>query len=615
MAFKNENFIKSIEGDAGVWTDDVRENRLILKGVSAEIYDALDPSFPLILTIENVLSPTQSGGIDFDFKPAIELNTLYARDNKDSIHALHSLPIDFHGKVIKNTSVSFTNEEVKAVLDYNPGDCAGGFDTTAGEFDFEFIDGVEGDPMTKLLGLGSALQDFNGIASFPDPVAPVDPDEPIPELVLPCNGILPGPSLYSEISYSKGGKEVSYYGNKLPRNVSYIENPSITVKGNIYAPEAFSSTADNRVQATSNVSIVSVRDAVKENVVELLGNKTVSSGETCNIVSLSDGGSHSVNCVGGTAGDEFEMEEITETGEHVLYFGESDVHLKLGDLDIDGNISGKWAIVIDGGRLFIDEDVWSNTPNVDKLAVAVLKEPGGKCVDSASYIANTVGNIQMNLASDCSLFSYDPSEFDGLPFLKTKSDVVTHYGAGIENPERYIGLPNPGDIEEFENSRKRLLFQGSIASKNTIGGSYLDLNGKNYISKGDSSVFVLPVTDAQRKIAQAYDLNYLRSIPLKFEYDDYGRIVDQACGVGLDIDQIIHLENGGELTGVLENCNGVGEGAYDPLCDEDCGDMVLDLDGGDAVKGLGPDDTDPVYVYYVKPDSFLFEKEGGVTSR
>ncbi|MFH1218634.1 MAG: hypothetical protein V1679_02235 [Candidatus Peregrinibacteria bacterium] len=142
------------------------------------------------------------------------------------------------------------------------------------------------------------------------------------------------------------------------------------------------------------------------------------------------------------------------------------------------------------------------------------------------------------------------------------------------------------------------------------------------------------LTFEDRVKAQQYDLNYLRLFKLDIETDDYGFPIDQSCGKGLTIDDILQINAWinnprgtepvyGEKTcgGSNYKCNGINP--LEKFDKDSCeGDLVPPKDASKLAKGLNDlehlenaTNIDPVYIYYKAPDSFVFTKGSSVKSR
>ncbi|MFH1284344.1 MAG: hypothetical protein ABIH78_02025 [Candidatus Peregrinibacteria bacterium] len=589
VAFYNEAFFTDLVDDGGtIWSHDVEPNVLKLKNVAFELIRKNDGQ-PAVTP--QVIYPNGVDGLNFKFQPAVEVNSLYANDLQDTILSFRGIPVNFRVGTKTNGNLTFSKVSVDLNLDYAKLDteveCAdeGADSPEVVNFDFSFVDNGESTlDLISTYGLGTEV-DVQAVATLPE----YDEESE----ALPCS-MAQGPTLYSVVNYVADGdgasRLVSYYSNKLPRVTSSIVNPVAVIHGNIYAPEAFSPTSEgSQTQATGNVAIDIVRNTVNENVKKYLADKLVKGGGICEVAGLLETGIK-VSCNPGDSG--FFATDVIN-GEHVLYFKGSEVHLSLAP----GKWEGKWVVIVDGGRLYIDSDVY-RTGNQDGLAIVQMRPYAATCAQSNIYINSNVKNIQANMVSDCSLFSYD--------------DEV-----GVAAS----GFPAWGDFASMVNALgNQLLLEGSIASRNTVGGADLDVaesGPKDYLLLGTGEVLPLPVTSEERQIAQMYDLNYLRLFRLDIEKSEAGLPIDQSCGSALTIDDMITINEGVDQV-IGENgqaCDGIDPtNRWNPPYET--GDLVSVGSEGKLAAGLDPDeDFDPLYIFYKTPDSFVFEKAGASRSQ
>ncbi|MBD3360270.1 hypothetical protein GF366_00540 [Candidatus Peregrinibacteria bacterium] len=593
VPFFNEYFFTElVDDDKEPWTDDIEQNILKLESIEFELVDK--DGKPVVQP--QVVYPNGKDGLSFKFRPPVEVNTLYANDLQDTILAYRGIPTNFRVGTTTNGDFSFEDIIIDFILDYEELETIDSC-TEKGknvmDFDFLFLHNEQDSFQVKDENLGSEM-DVQAVAALPD----YDPEN---EEQYPCS-IAQGPTLYSEIQYyveGDGGMgTVAYYGNKLPRITSMVVNPVAVVHGNIYAAEAFSPAAESQVQATGNVAIDVVRNTVNENVRKYLSDVGVNEEDECTVETL-NAENLDVACI--KKGDQ-SYAYVTVNDENVLYFKNSEVHLEL--LGGDDSWVGKWVLIIDGGRLFIDDDVYRADGN-SGLAVVQMRPYNAECADGNIYINFGVKNIQANMVTDCSLFSYDPL-----------------YGIDINT-----GFPDWPDFTAMVNSlNNQLLIEGSIASRNTIGGADLDVamgNPKDYLLLGTGEILRLPVTSEERRLAQLYDLNYLRLFKLDVQKSEAGLPIDQSCGKALTIEEMIEINQGGTVYGERINpltndkeCNGIDSTTrWDPD-DNFYGDLVPVNVEENMAKGLDTEsDFDPIYIFYEAPDSFVFEKTGAFRSR
>jgi hypothetical protein len=445
-----------------------------------------------------------------------------------------------------------------------------------------------------------------GIATLPayekalaEKEAAEEAGESPPDLPLPCD-VVAGPTLYSivkyDVTHNDITKTIQYPNNKLPRTLSVFFNPAALIHGNIFSSEAFSPTASHSIQKTGNVAIDIVRNTIDENIKKYLRDIKITGKGKCLIRRLNTVDDLTVS--GCSKGADYETFTIDD--ENVVYFRESQVTLALDESGDNSIWNNKWAIIVDGGRLIIDEDIYHEDLGSRSLALVVLRPYDGSCETSNIYINSEVTNVDANMVSDCSIFRYHPTEAkigaDGLPEWTNEK------------------------MQEFLNSQ--FYERGSIASRNTLGGADLDAEGKEYLLLGTGEVFQLPVTPEERLIAQIYDVNYWGFLTYNVEIIN-GFPLDQRCGRVLTIDDMIQIKEGGDAIygekthedGDPIVCDGIDLEPYDS--DTLYGDLVVPADNQDALaKGLDPEeDFDPVIIQYIPADSFVFEKGEEVGTR
>ncbi len=209
-------------------------------------------------------------------------------------------------------------------------------------------------------------------------------------------------------------------------------------------------------------------------------------------------------------------------------------------------------------------------------------------------------NIQSTIFSDCAVYSY----FAEQKILEDGRPEIKDFG------------------EMLEKFNKQLFIEGSISAAVTYGGGDSDELG--YL-RSPWEVVELDKADAKKRLEiQQTDLNYLRLFKLSLEMSEDGFPIDQSCGKALSFDDILSIQKYpdsldekdlvvGELMdddGKPLECDGI-----DPLNVFEPGNLLA---GGDLVPpkdksllstGLdGTADFDPVYIFYVPPKSFIFEK-------
>ena len=601
----NEEFFSTLtNSDGEVWTDAITPNVLALNSVAYTVNGGES----------QVIYPNQSGRYTFSFDPLIQVDTLYTNYLEDTINAYRNIPMNFTIGIDGTGEDSYKEGRADFYLVYSEeetqGECSDGEET---DFDFSFIDGGGTSFSVVLEGQDIDPFDIQAKASLPDF------DE---ANELACE-VARGPSLYSVISYkatADGHSErVSYYGNKLPRMTSSIINPAVVVLGNVSAQQVVEVSERSKVRTTGIVMVDKVRDSVDLNVEKyFVGEDKPSGGGTCTVSEMKTVNDLTVACGSGSGYKTYTVEPGTADEEYVLYFSNTDVTL---DFASDADWGNKWGMILDGGNLFVESNVYHTDIDAGALAAVLLRPYNAECsTDSNVYISPNVTNIQANVAADCSLFSYSGDRgdiVDGLPVWDSFKEMIDTLG-------------------------NQLYIEGSLSSRNTIGGADKDSDPegrKDYLVLGTGET----VSIEERQKAQLYDLNYLRLFRLELEFSDEERLpIDQSCGSALTPEDMVAIAEwkangnvgaaplsgpktyeGGFFDGQLIECNGINPlQAFDATWSSD-GDLMVPAGFDGLSEGLGHEDEDeddgfnyekrdPVYIRYVESDSFLFNKEGGL---
>lgn len=582
----NEHFFTN------VITKKVEPNRLILKHIQFDLKNKDGSTIKVgSKNLSPVTHPNNQNGYALEFVPNIEVNPMYVDDLQDNIEAYRGIPFNVTLGTKLVGKLNPTGFKVDFYLNYDKEatveKCGKGAD-----FDFYFLKGFNGEDLSgkKLNKITvnslDTLQKPLTLTAIAELKAKEGSDSKESESV-DCSSI-EGPSLYSVIT-TNVGKNITYYSAKEPSTTSVVGNPDVVVQGNIYSGSGSPVfTPTHKTQAGGNVGVDVIRNTVNENIRRNLADLKPTAGGTCTVKRLNSDKDFSITC--DKSSSQYKFTKIGE--ENVIYFKGSDVNLWL---EKPNAIKGNWALIVEDGRFVYGADVYNKNGGF-KLAVASLKPAGNSCVNNNVYILKNVKNLQTNLVSDCSLFSYDG---------KIAAD----------------GLPDWGSISDRVSALdKQLLIEGSVASRNTIGGSE---PAKGFVVDGTGKVYELPITEKQRMLVQEYDLNYLRLSKPKPEVIN-GLIVDQSCQKALTIEDMIQIKEffHGDFSKKLlgengEVCDGIDlSEPWDP--DEGLfGDVVLSANPAEKASGLSDSDTNPVYVHYVPPykDSFVFSKSGETSAQ
>ncbi len=399
---------------------------------------------------------------------------------------------------------------------------------------------------------------------------------------------------------------VYYYSNKIPRILSAAYNPAAIIHGNVYAPKALSTSGSIETQETGYLAVNIVRNTINENISKFLGEIDVNEGDACTVTLLGDTASTVVTtCDSGT------YETFDVGNEKVLFVDGTDLTLDLGVDGGDSSFWGDWVIIVQDAKVFIDSDIYHDDMSVGSLVLINLTTYDESCADNNIYLHAKVKNIDANIVSDCSLFPYDPT---------IEIDPVTGTLQAVAMPDAVTGIPDWTYEEKIEKLVYQKFFRGSLASRNTIGGADLDsLAGEEYLLDGTGITWDLPVDLDVRLNLQNYDLNYMAFFMLSVEMASNGWPIDQRCQKALTIEDMVALNNSpGSVTGENgELCDGIDLVQYDPISLGGSGDgdlIVLEENEDNLARGLEPFSYNPVYIYAVSSDSFVFETAGEVTS-
>ena len=621
-------------------------NELILYGIEYDVTYEDDTSYA------DTIHPNDLASLPLKFEPAVNVDTLYANGLQDMIEVARAIPINFTLAVKKAATMNSITPDFKFFLTLDePEDNA----CTTG-FDFEYHNP---DP-NNIVATGdeasfafSAVPDnLYAVASL----AGVDCEESCVEgegyeacaaekqlcEEAACS-FAGGAGIHSEIHYKKDNRDVYYYGNKLPRSATTLVNPVAVIHGSIRAPKAFSPSKSQITQATGDSAVDIDRDAVDEMVMRKIDVKSmIPDGGTCTISDLKLDGTSTIfsndDCEDGI---DYVLGSVVKGDKayNYIYFNGIDK-----DLDVIVKLqtfAGNWTIITEGARVKIHDDIYDPSGEA-RFALIVMREEGGACSESNIYIDANVKDIQSNIVADCSFFSYDSSR--DAPILAGSAG----WSVGLPNGLS-VGLPNWDGFEErTEVLSNQLFVNGSISSRNTYGGADLDADGLPYLLLGTGRT--VGFSDAERLLAQLYDANYSRMFKLKLELSAAGLPVDQACGKGLTIEDMLLINekkeqvatavpSDGDVIGNKEigvwyggkQCDGINpfnkfdesEAALDCFSEtslSECqGDLkVLIEDEEKLSQGLGGAEKEryePFYIFHKSPDSFALKVSTRTTTQ
>ena len=576
LPVNNETFFTKM---SSLDVNKIKPNVLKLKSIKVK-YDNVD--VPPVY-------PNGKDGLNLRFRPAFEVK-MFANNAQDSILGVRGIPVNYSVSGKENGKLDDSNLNISFKLDYDKEATKTadlGCSQDGGSFLIQFLKGFAGEE----------LDDETSIKSISDIATPKDLQSwailpPPPEVEgeaapaeSPCKTVA-GPALYTKVSYNAGGKSFAYFSDKLPRVTSQIANPVAVVHGNILASKAFSPDAEKSIQETGNIAVNIIRNTIHENVETrmkaALKDDLPDEGGSCIITGLNADGT--VSTGGAECGADF-YRTFNIGEEKIVYFNDTEVTLKLSAQ------ADKWSVVVEDGNIFVDSNIY-NDP-LKSLSIVALRPYSSGCNIGNIYIHKDVKNIQANIFTDCSVFSY-----------VERANILN---TGLYKWSSFVEM-----VEALSNQLK---IEGSISSHNTIGGADTDELG--YLRDGFGKVYKLPVSAENRLLVQQYDLNFLRLSKGELMKAENGLPIDQSCQKALSVEEILAVNKYNQCV----NLNICPDGFdVEPVYGED-GETQCDgidplnftTDGGDLMpvlgnlaEGLEEGDYYPVYVFYVPTDSFVF---------
>ncbi|MBL4693766.1 hypothetical protein JKY72_00150 [Candidatus Gracilibacteria bacterium] len=511
------------------------------------------------------------------FTPALSVGLLYADDLKDVITAYRGLPVPIFTQTAYHaeSNLSASTPVVDYILDFSEEKTAQGGKCSSDEaqkFNFNFV-GTSFSNVDKSSVLDNV--DFDLVSNFSQMTV-------LAELTgvgedSPCT-FAEAPSLRTELSYYVGKTEVKYYSNKLPRaGGQSVANTAAEIRGNVYAQSSVSVNKDVAVsQETGSVNVNVVRDIVSQNVTKYIKNVDGINTGTCVINFISDELLQGSGCT-----KEVDYKHFQVGTEHIYYFKNGDVKLDFnkafGDIE-EGNWNGDIMIVVDGGNIYVENNVYNGTDsdatnNGQYLGLIAFQTAPD---NGHLYLGSDVTNLQANIVVDGTMFSWE----DGMS-------------------QNALGEPIWASTDVMiKTLNKQIFIQGNVSSRNTIGGADLDAGGKAYLLLGTGEVIEgTSFSVEERRRAQLYDLNYLRFFKLELAQgvDEEGNTyaVDQKCGSALNLDKI--LEAFSYKTWQKKYDKGNATASDEPS--HSCGQKGLLTGGSDCKKDFYCDGINPLKKY------------------
>jgi hypothetical protein len=311
-------------------------------------------------------------------------------------------------------------------------------------------------------------------------------------------------SMYSVVTYNLGSGLTEYFSAKLPRVFgTVVVNPVAEIFGNVYSTGVTNPQTGQTVRSLGDVSTNILRDTIVKNVAAIVAGAVVNDDEsTANVTS--DGTNFQIQVNDGVA---LMPDEVGEP--RVFYFRNKQVILENPSEDTLA-WTGNRTIIVEGGNVFINSNLYNEPPSTAKLGIIVLKDYASedKGEQGHVYIHPDVTDMQANIYADGSVFSYDGND----------SNILSDSG-------------EPMFLSESARSSvllDQLFITGSIASKNTIGGAVKTPNpilGDGRIADAVEGSY--GITPSGRSQARLYDLNFLRYYGFVFERGPSGNAIDQ----------------------------------------------------------------------------------------
>ena len=217
----------------------------------------------------------------------------------------------------------------------------------------------------------------------------------------------------------------------------------ILTEGTNFTYQEDGSSGKSGITRMGNISATDIREEITQNTYELIRGLSAETNTTLNNLDLG----------------------INE----VKYFN--------GDVTLSGIISGKGTIVIKDGNLIINNDLVYDNDVTDSLGVILI--------NSSAKSHPTTGNIYVK--------------------LNVQNIVGTYFADGGFMSVDNLGNPDI-NREDSEMLKKQLLLNGTLLTRNTLGGAMFNISG--FLDPWGTPPGI--DSTAKRKIAQKYDLHFVR---------------------------------------------------------------------------------------------------------
>jgi hypothetical protein len=296
--------------------------------------------------------------------------------------------------------------------------------------------------------------------------------------------------LATHIKYAVDGKIVEYFSPI--QNDNTILNQGASVTGDIKIDsEAFAKSNTSRAIGEKTGS---KRPVFYEALVKLLGGKRLTDAKYQNNLPVTigsgtwtDQGNHFVQATDGSA--YYYRSKKSDTEPCKIMFDNTVSNIAFAN---------DFTMVSEGCDIYIDQNIFApaGSANKGKLGIIAFENlsMGGTRKGGNVYICNRVTDIQANIVADGSLLTYGSD-------TECKKSDDSALGTSSIGISAVTGLPintNP------QYAKNQLTIQGSVMSKNTLGGAF-----QSPPLKGDGTR-VTDANEAELKEVRMTDLNFLR---------------------------------------------------------------------------------------------------------
>ncbi|MBI2464138.1 hypothetical protein HYV57_04225, partial [Candidatus Peregrinibacteria bacterium] len=302
-----------------------------------------------------------------------------------------------------------------------------------------------------------------------------------------------------------------------------IYNPVANVKGfTSLTLKAINTQTGESYEHVGDIQTNLVRDTIARNVRSIIREQTIQDGGCAIDDDSNNSGDFWVE--GGTCSS-----GSTFLNDTVYYFekgGSSSGDVILKDSESDNVL--EWptqkTIIVNGGNLFIDSNIWSTNA---QTGIIVLKDAAGN--GGNIYIHPNVTYIKAQIFADGVMTSYDGIyKNNAQKWITIGADTKTYPVPTTKNWECVDKNNNSGPANLEEVLHNQLLIRGALTSANTIGGSDKTTSSGTLapqIGTGE----MLPASEDGIAVAKLYDLNFLRYFKQYYKRNILDQPLDAEC--------------------------------------------------------------------------------------